>query len=153
MEGATATANSFKNYKPDSFVVFVGGHVAALPVETLHNEKSIDAVCQNEGVYTLIDLLSLDRIEDFYLKKIHGLVFRSTDDEGIIQNPPSSLVPKKLLEKDLPGMAWDLLPSLTKYRTAGWHSWSNETEKEPFAALYTSLGCPYKMQFLYDQYN
>ena len=45
----------------------------------------------------------------------------------------------KNLDRDLPGIAWDLLPSLKEYRTAGWHSWSNDSEKQPFAALYTSL--------------
>jgi radical SAM superfamily enzyme YgiQ (UPF0313 family) len=44
-------------------------------------------------------------------------------------------------------MAWDLLPDIKKYRTAGWHSWSNNTESAPFASLYTSLGCPYKCSF------
>ena len=148
MEGATATAKEFKLHQPDSYVVFVGGHVSALPVETLQHENSIDAVCQNEGVYTLIDLLSIDRFEDFVLKNVNGLVFRSTENKNqIIKNAPSNLVPKKLLEQDLPGMAWDLLPPMSQYRTAGWHSWSNKTEKEPFAALYTSLGCPYKCGF------
>ena len=51
------------------------------------------------------------------------------------------------MEIDLPGVAWDLLPKFDKYRTAGWHSWSNDSEKQPFAALYTSLGCPYKCSF------
>ena len=65
----------------------------------------------------------------------------------IVVNPPSRLVSKSNLAIDLPGVAWDLLPPLKKYRTAGWHSWSNNTEKQPFAALYTSLGCPYKCSF------
>ena len=46
-----------------------------------------------------------------------------------------------------PGMAWDLLPDLSKYRTAGWHSWPNKSDKSPFAAIYTSLGCPYQCSF------
>ena len=80
------------------------------------------------------------------MKKIPGLCFRN--DQGEIEvNPPSKLVAKANLEVDLPGVAWDLLPPLKKYRTAGWHSWSNNTEKQPFAALYTSLGCPYKCSF------
>jgi radical SAM superfamily enzyme YgiQ (UPF0313 family) len=62
-------------------------------------------------------------------------------------NESSAIVAKEDLEQDLPGMAWDLLPPLSRYRTAGWHSWSNNTEKQPFAALYTSLGCPYKCSF------
>jgi len=36
---------------------------------------------------------------------------------------------------------------LSKYRTAGWHSWPNKTSKSPFAAIYTSLGCPYQCSF------
>jgi len=146
MEGATATARELKNLAPDTFVVFVGGHVAALPIETMNNETCIDAVCQNEGVYTLHALLSLTKIDDTELKRVPGLVFR--DREGnVIMNESSAIVAKEDLEQDLPGMAWDLLPPLSRYRTAGWHSWSNNTEKQPFAALYTSLGCPYKCSF------
>ena len=75
-----------------------------------------------------------------------GLVFR--DKDGFIKiNDPSIVVPKNMLTQHLPGMAWDLLPPLQNYRTAGWHSWSNNSEKKPFAALYTSLGCPYKCSF------
>ena len=146
MEGATATARELKNLAPDTFVVFVGGHVAALPMETMDKEICIDAVCQNEGVYTLHALLSLSKINDTELKRVPGLVFR--DREGnVVMNESSAIVAKEDLEQDLPGMAWDLLPPLSRYRTAGWHSWSNDTEKQPFAALYTSLGCPYKCSF------
>ena len=146
MEGATATARELKNLAPDTFVVFVGGHVAALPIETMNNETCIDAVCQNEGVYTLHALLSLTKIDDTEMKRVPGLVFR--DREGnVIMNESSAIVAKEDLEQDLPGMAWDLLPPLSRYRTAGWHSWSNDNEKQPFAALYTSLGCPYKCSF------
>lgn len=146
MEGATATARELKNLSPDTFVVFVGGHVAALPMETMDKETCIDALCQNEGVYTLHALLSLSKIDDTEMKRVPGLVFR--DREGnVIMNESSAIVAKEDLEQDLPGMAWDLLPPLSRYRTAGWHSWSNDTEKQPFAALYTSLGCPYKCSF------
>jgi len=146
MEGATATARELKNLAPDTFVVFVGGHVAALPMETMDKETCIDAVCQNEGVYTLHALLSLSKINDVELKRVPGLVFRDRDN-FIHMNESSAIVAKEDLEQDLPGMAWDLLPPLSRYRTAGWHSWSNDTEKQPFAALYTSLGCPYKCSF------
>ena len=146
MEGATATARELKNLAPDTFVVFVGGHVAALPMETMDKETCIDAVCQNEGVYTLHALLSLSNIDDTELKRVPGLVFRDRDN-FVHMNESSAIVAKEDLEQDLPGMAWDLLPPLSRYRTAGWHSWSNNTEKQPFAALYTSLGCPYKCSF------
>ena len=146
MEGATATAAELRNLDPNAFILFVGGHVAALPEETLKKETFINAVCQNEGVYTIHNLLQVPSFEDFYLKKVDGLVFRDSNGE-VIFNAPSPVVPKDMLETDLPGMAWDLLRPLSEYRTAGWHSWSNNTEKQPFAALYTSLGCPYKCSF------
>lgn len=146
MEGATATAKELKNLDPNTFIVFVGGHVAALPIETMDKESCIDAVCQNEGVYTLHALLSLSKLNESELKRVPGLVFRNSDNL-IIMNESSPIVPKDMLEQDLPGMAWDLLPALSKYRTAGWHSWSNDTEKQPFAAIYTSLGCPYTCSF------
>ena len=147
MTGATATADEIKKILPNSFIVFVGGHVAALPAETLRREPSINAVCQNEGVYTLRDLLQVNNLrDDAQLSKVRGLCYRDKDGQ-IITNRSAPLVEKSMLEVDLPGMAWDLLPELSKYRTAGWHSWSNNTIKEPFAALYTSLGCPYRCSF------
>ena len=146
MTGACATADEIKKIAPNSFIVFVGGHVAALPQETLKNELSINAVCQNEGVYTLRSLLKISKLDDNELSKIPGLCFRGSN--GLIYtNSSSEIVSKEDLETVLPGMAWELLPSLDKYRTAGWHSWSNNSVKQPFAALYTSLGCPYRCSF------
>lgn len=146
MVGACATAKLVRELLPDAFIVFVGGHVAALPVETMECEPEISAVCQNEGVYTLRDLVAVDCFDDQHLRKVRGLVFRNGDGQ-IETNPPSPIVPNDRMEIDLPGMAWDLLPEFSRYRTAGWHSWSNDSIKEPFAALYTTLGCPYRCSF------
>jgi radical SAM superfamily enzyme YgiQ (UPF0313 family) len=124
-------------------VVFVGGHVAALPQEVLL-EECVDIVLLNEGVYAISNLLSTDlSIEQ--LKNCKGIGYK--DNGSIVLNEPERIVPKSMLEQDLPGMAWDLLPEFSKYRTAPWHSWSNNTEQYSFAALYTSLGCPYKCSF------
>jgi anaerobic magnesium-protoporphyrin IX monomethyl ester cyclase len=139
MEGAIATSEELKLSDPEIKILFVGGHVSALPKETLTTEKSIDFIALNEGVYAISNLLKVENLnEETYLKKIKGIGFR---------NKENKIVPKKLLDIDLPGIAWDLLPSLKKYRTAGWHSWSNNSDKQPFAALYTSLGCPYTCSF------
>ena len=147
MEGATKTSIELKKLNNEIKTLFVGGHVAALPKETLLKEHSIDFVALNEGVYSISNLLSADNLnEESYLKKIKGIGFRNNENQ-IILNEPEAVVPKKLLEDDLPGIAWDLLPKLSEYRTAGWHSWSNNSDKQPFAALYTSLGCPYKCSF------
>lgn len=147
MEGAVGTAELLKEANPYIKTLFVGGHIAALPRDTLENEPSIDMICLNEGVYTISNLLQIkDFNDEISLSKINGLGYRESGGSVAI-NPPEKIVPKFLLEKDLPGMAWDLLPDISKYRTAGWHSWSNDSSKSPFAALYTSLGCPYRCSF------
>ena len=147
MVGAIATSEELKKNNPEIKILFVGGHISALPYETLSNEKSIDLIALNEGVYAISNLLKIkDLDDDNSLKKVKGIGFKD-ENKKVILNHPEIIVPKKFLERDLPGVAWDLLPPLTKYRTAGWHSWSNNSEKQPFAALYTSLGCPYTCSF------
>ena len=147
MEGAIAASEELKLLDPEIKILYVGGHVSALPIETLTTEKSIDFIALNEGVYSIANLLKVENLDDEkYLKNVKGIGFRNKDNEIVI-NDPEIIVPKKLLDVDLPGVAWDLLPSLKKYRSAGWHSWSNNSDKQPFAALYTSLGCPYTCSF------
>jgi len=147
MVGAVATSEKLKELDPTIKTLFVGGHISSLPTETLSSEKSIDFIALNEGVYAISNLLKVGDFNDTnLLKKVKGIGFKDEQDK-VILNEPEIIVPKKLLDVDLPGIAWDLLPPLSKYRTAGWHSWSNNSKKQPFAALYTSLGCPYKCSF------
>ena len=53
MEGAVATSEELKNLNPNIKTLFVGGHISALPKETLENENSIDIIALNEGVYAI----------------------------------------------------------------------------------------------------
>lgn len=162
MEGATALSNELNRSWPECKIMFVGGHVAALPIETMQKHPEIDFVCQNEGVYTISELLKLEDLEDdISLKNVKGLGWRSFEvkeaietseyidipvDEIITLNDPMSIVPKESLSADLPGVAWDLL-SMNKYRTALWHSYPNGCNRESFASIYTSLGCPFSCSF------
>ena len=147
MEGAIAISKILKKTKPEIKILFVGGHVAALPTETLEKENSVDIIALNEGAYSISNLLEVENLDDYtYLKKVKGIGFRDEEKKIILTNP-ENIIPKNSLEKDLPGVAWDLLPNLSSYRTAGWHSWTNNSDKQPFAAFYTSLGCPYKCSF------
>ena len=117
MEGAIATSEELKLLDPEIKILYVGGHVSALPIETLTNEKSIDFIALNEGVYSIANLLKVENLdEEKYLKNVKGIGFRNKDNK-IVLNDPEIIVPKKLLDIDLPGVAWDLLPSLKKYRT------------------------------------
>ena len=56
MAGATTLADAVKQLAPEAKILFVGGHIAALPREVLEHHAAIDFVCQNEGVYTISNL-------------------------------------------------------------------------------------------------
>lgn len=142
MEGAVCLADEIKTLNQETKVLFVGGHVSALPFEVMSRHHSIDMVCQNEGVYTISNLLKTNLKDG--LESVLGLGFRSNGQ--IKLNGPSPIVAKADLPAELPGIAWDKLP-MDRYRTALWHALPNNSERQPFAALYTSLGCPMKCSF------
>ncbi len=142
MEGAIPLAELVKKTSPEIKILFVGGHVAALSREVMEKHPFIDMVCQNEGVYTISSLLKTNLKDN--LSEVNGLGYR--DNGAIVLNRPSPIVAKEDLPNELPGIAWDQLP-LKKYRTALWHAFPNNSERQPFAALYTSLGCPMKCSF------
>ncbi|MBF0489115.1 MAG: cobalamin-dependent protein [Candidatus Omnitrophica bacterium] len=142
MIGAVGLVDELKKHKTEIKTLFVGGHIAALSREVMENHPSIDFVCQNEGVYTISNLLKTNLKDQ--LDKVLGLGYRK--DGGIVLNPPSPIVAKADLSTEMPGIAWDLLP-IKNYRTALWHSYPNNSNRQPFAALYTSLGCPMKCSF------
>jgi anaerobic magnesium-protoporphyrin IX monomethyl ester cyclase len=147
MQGAIDTAKLLKQSDREIITLFVGGHISGLPREVLINHPdSVDYICQNEGVYTISNFVEALKGAGFNREKVKGLGYLDNDGYPVL-NTPENIVPRELLSTDLPGMAWDLLPNIDKYRTAGWHSWTNDSEKSPFAALYTSLGCPFRCSF------
>ena len=127
---------------PEIKILFVGGHIAALPREVMERHAFVDFVCQNEGVYTISNLLRTNLRNK--LEKVDGLGYRQ--DGEIRLNKPSVIVAKADLVTELPGVPWKMLP-MDRYRTALWHALPNNAERQPFAALYTSLGCPMKCSF------
>ena len=150
MSGATRLAKFLKNKDKSYKISFIGSHVQALPVETLKNEKEIDFVFSNEGVYALWNILKLDSFNDEKLKKINGIVFRDSKN-NIIFNSVEKLVPQSRMDIDMPGYAWDLLPYNKKpfdlYRSPMWHAEYIEEQRTPYAAIQTSLGCQFKCEF------
>ena len=94
MEGATKTSIELKKLNNEIKTLFVGGHVAALPKETLLKESSIDFVALNEGVYSISNLLSADNLnEESYLKKIKGIGFRNNENQIIFNSPGNPCSP------------------------------------------------------------
>ncbi len=141
MTGASAVVTAIRQLNADARVLMLGGHVAALPARTLA-EETCDFVTRDEGLHgvtTLVEALGAGRDPD--LSKIPGLVYR--ENGGVVANRPAPLVMD--LEREMPGIAWDLMP-MPKYRAHNWHCFG-DLQRQPYAAIYTTLGCPYHCSF------
>lgn len=146
MIGAVKLANSLKESGIESPICFCGSHTQALPREVL-SYNCIDLVLLNEGTYALHNLLASNLASD--ITSIKGIGYK---EDGIpILNSPERVVPQELMDQDLPGYAWDLLPykerPLDLYRAHFWHADFNHNKRTPFAAIYTSLGCQFACSF------
>ena len=141
MPAAGAICSVLKKTGPSRKIIMVGGHVAALPERTLREEE-IDFVAAGEGLITLSELLMAlksNRPNDF--THVSGLLYR--EGENVRFNPPAPLV--KELDGEMPEVAWDLLP-IDRYRAHNWHCFEDH-QRQPYAALYTTLGCPFHCTF------
>ena len=150
MSGAVKLANSIKDSGIDIPIAFVGSYVQALPYKALDDEKSIDFLFTNEGVYALWNVLSLYNLHDkCELEDIKGIGFLK--DGKPFLTPAEKVVPQERMDIDLPGYAWDLLPykerPLDLYRSPMWHAEYDQDKRSPYAALYTSLGCVFQCEF------
>lgn len=141
MPAAGAVCRAIKDLDPVRKVLLLGGHVAALPEKTLR-EEAADYVCDGEGPYTVLHLLRLlsSSQPDAY-QKVPGLWY--WQDGHVMNTPAAPLV--KDLDHEMPALAWDLLP-MERYRSHNWHSFG-DLQREPYASLYTTLGCPYHCSF------
>lgn len=139
MPAAGAVCSALKARDPERKVVLVGGHVAALPERTLR-EEAVDFVADGEGLYTLVDLVGCVRAGDDPAK-VRGLWYR--DGDSVRRTSAAPLVTDVTTE--MPGIAWDLLP-MERYRAHNWHCFGGRA-REPYAAIYTTLGCPYHCTF------
>jgi radical SAM superfamily enzyme YgiQ (UPF0313 family) len=141
MTGASAVTTAIKALGPGTKLLMVGGHVASLPARTLADE-ACDFVARDEGLFAVSDLLeALRATPDPDLSRIRGLVYRAGG--GVVSNAAAPLVTD--VEADMPGGAWDLLPT-AKYRAHNWHCFGG-LQRQPYAAIYTTLGCPYHCSF------
>jgi radical SAM superfamily enzyme YgiQ (UPF0313 family) len=140
MNASGAVCTAIKQLSPAQPVLLVGGHVAALPERTLREEDA-DFVATGEGLHTLAALVEALKTPAPDLARVHGLCYR--DDGEVRRTPDRALVAD--LDGDMPGVAWDLLP-MDRYRAHNWHCLGGR-ERQPYAALYTTLGCPYHCSF------
>jgi radical SAM superfamily enzyme YgiQ (UPF0313 family) len=159
MEGALRLSKLLKAKEwihPRAPISFLGSHVQALPTKVLREELSVDIVFTNEGVYSLWEILKLDREEIWitdYLQKVKGIGYRIDESHKKTQilTEPQQVVPQERMDIDLPGYAWDLLPYKEKpfdlYRSPMWHAEYDEKKRTPYASIYTSLGCVFQCEF------
>ena len=99
-------------------LVFIGSHVSALPEQSLELPY-VDYVLPGDGLQALEFLLEY-----------------GAQPQVMWSQPAQSF-------KGV--YAWDLLPGFQHYRAHDWHA--NYGARSPAAAIYTSLGCPFKCDF------
>jgi anaerobic magnesium-protoporphyrin IX monomethyl ester cyclase len=147
MPAASAVCTALKQQAPQQKVLLLGGHVAALPQHTLQ-EEAADFVSGGEGLVTLVELIEALKAGDTDYNKVADLHYRS-DGKPVQSTKQAPLVSD--LAREMPGIAWDLLPMM-RYRAHNWHCLGNidahgKLARQPYVAVYTTLGCPYKCSF------
>lgn len=139
MTGASEIVTMIKEASSNIKTGLAGLHPSALPRDTME-EENIDFLIQGEGFTTFPKLLDALK-NDSNNFAIPGLWYR--DDGHIVE----SSIPGLLKDLDsIPMPAWDMLP-MEKYRAHNWHCFDHINERQPYAVLYTSLGCPFKCSF------
>jgi radical SAM superfamily enzyme YgiQ (UPF0313 family) len=129
MEAVIEISREIKKALRDCFIIIVGGHAAALPELTLE-DTGANYVCTGEGPATVETLLRAPPSE------VPGLMWRGG------KTKPAPLVDVDELHGDV----WNLLP-MERYRAHNWQCLGDMKQKQPYASIYTSLGCPFKCSF------
>jgi radical SAM superfamily enzyme YgiQ (UPF0313 family) len=140
MTAAGQICSAIKQLVPGQPILAVGGHVAALPERTLL-EEDVDFVAAGEGLHTLVGLVQALNSSTPDFSQVPGLWYR--DDGQPCRTGDTPLV--RDLDQEMPDAGWDLL-SMPKYRAHNWHCLDGH-DRQPYAAIYTTLGCPYHCSF------
>jgi anaerobic magnesium-protoporphyrin IX monomethyl ester cyclase len=140
MTASGLVCSAIKRAVPTQEVLLLGGHVAALPERTLLKEEA-DFVAGGEGLHTLVGLAAALKTPRPELARVPGLYYR--DNGHVCHTAETPLV--SALDSEMRGVAWDLLP-MDRYRAHNWHCLDG-LKRQPYAALYTTLGCPYHCSF------
>ena len=142
MTSAGRIARLVKEAAPHVRVLMTGTHPAALPARTMA-EEAVDFVCDREGPVTIWRTLSALAAGSTTFADVPSLWWR----DGASVVPPRAAEPLLVdLDQEMPGIAWDLLP-MERYRAHNWHSFAHLEARAPYAAIHTSLGCPYRCSF------
>jgi len=132
-----ALAETFKQLRPDGWVIFGGTHVANQGTRVFGAFPEVDVVVDGEGEEPFRDLLRayLEGASPRELHAVDGITFRARD--GIVTTQPRERV------ADL-----DIIPSPT---LTGAIPLTDDTGRFRYdvALMETNRGCPYKCSFCY----
>lgn len=145
MPAAGALAEAIKNLCPETPIVMMGTHPAAIPGHTLKTEPSVDFICGSEGPITIHELLQALEVggETQYIRKVRSLWFRDGDE--VAHNAPAPLI--DLNEEPVSREAWYLMDP-RKYRAHDWQTfWRPLEERYNYANPYSREGCPFHCGF------
>lgn len=141
MGAAGQICSEIKRRNPNYPILMTGTHIAALPEQTLKEER-VDFTCSQEGPQTIWELFKRLKVGSDEFQSVPSLCYEKGGQ--LISTPKGPLLND--LNVSMPGAAWDLLP-MDRYRAHNWHCFENIQERSPYASLHTSLGCPYKCSF------
>lgn len=116
-------------------VCLIGHHVSARPYETMLEFPKLSFVLDGEGTHGLAQML-----KNKPLATIPGLFWKTMDGVATSSEKPA-LTPID----EMSGDVWHRLP-MEAYRAHNWHCWDGQ-DRQPYASIYTTLGCPYKCSF------
>ena len=142
MSAAGRIATLIKQQNPSRKVLMTGTHPSALPESTMKDED-IDFIVDREGPVTIAKCAEALKAGGGDVRNIKSL-WRRVD--GVVVPPLATEALLDDLDVEMPGIAWDLL-DMTRYRAHNWHCFDHIHERSPYAAIHTSLGCPYKCSF------
>jgi len=144
MGAAGETARAIHAAAPDVPVLLEGVVPSAYP-ERILQEEGADWVCQGEAyvpVESLLRSMPASARRGDALPPSPGLWGITRGGELI----RGGRVPMVQDVTALPRTAWDLIPP-ANYRAHHWHCFDRLSERSPYAALFTSFGCPYNCSY------
>jgi radical SAM superfamily enzyme YgiQ (UPF0313 family) len=139
MSAASDTLRALRGLGAPARVLLEGVVPSAYP-ERMLREEGADFVCQGEAFQPVVDLVCSLKARRRPVE-ISGIWFRDGDE--IVTGGRAPLVQHP---DELPMIAWDLLP-MDRYRAHHWHCFDALDRRQPYASIYTNLGCPYACTF------
>jgi hopanoid biosynthesis associated radical SAM protein HpnJ len=127
------TAKSIKEARPDTVIGFVGGHVSAMPEESLRDAPVIDYVARKEFDFAVVAIAEGRDFAD-----VKGISFRRNGT--IVHNEEATPLTTEQL---------DALPFVTEVyeKDLDYLRYNSPYCQYPYVSLYTGRGCPARCTF------